>query len=335
MVVIYNINMGNKTTGLKSIAYELEISVNTVSRALRDCDDISEATKEKVRKKAYELGYLPNTVSQFIKRDDKKLVAIILNSLKNHFFSIIGEKLINTCMQEDLDFCFIYSLNKKIDNNIIKQCISQRVDVIVSLLEPDSKAIDTCKLNGIPFIMVGRNINSDYVDCIYTNDADGGRIVANYLVNYHHLTKLIYIKMSNVECSKRRFKAFESTVKELNKDADIVVLDENYSKKHLLELITSGYLGVFCFNDELAYDVLSEINSEIPNFRKIYPRFHLIGYDCLNTRGIGLIDITSIDFDYDEICKQTFRLIQQKINCIDGKREEIVIPVSLHQRKYF
>lgn len=327
--------MGNKTTGLKSIAFELGISVNTVSRALRDCDDISEATKEKVRKKAYELGYLPNTVSQFIKRDDKKLVAIVLNSLKNHFFTIMGEKLINNCMQEDLDFCFIYSQNKKIDNNIIKQCISQRVDIIVSLIEPDNKAIDTCKLNGIPFIMVGRKIESDYVDCIYTNDSDGGKIVANYLVNYHRLSKLIYIKMGNVECSKRRFNAFESTVKKLNPDAEIVVLNENYSKKHLIELIISGYFGVFCFNDELAYKVLTEINSEIPNFRKVYPRFHIIGYDCLNTRAIGLIDISSIDFDYDEICKETIELINDKIKDINSKREDIVIPVSLHQRKYF
>ena len=45
-----------KSTGLKAIAYELGVSVNTVSRALRDCKDISEHTKEIIRKKAYELG---------------------------------------------------------------------------------------------------------------------------------------------------------------------------------------------------------------------------------------------------------------------------------------
>ena len=35
--------MANKTIGLKTIAYELDLSINTVSRALRDCDDISDA----------------------------------------------------------------------------------------------------------------------------------------------------------------------------------------------------------------------------------------------------------------------------------------------------
>ena len=50
-----------KSTGLKAIAYELGVSVNTVSRALRDCKDISEHTKEIIRKKAYELGYIQST----------------------------------------------------------------------------------------------------------------------------------------------------------------------------------------------------------------------------------------------------------------------------------
>ena len=70
--------MANKTTGLKNIAYNLGISINTVSRALRDCDDISDATKQKVREKAIELGYLPNNVSQFVKRDGKELICIVI-----------------------------------------------------------------------------------------------------------------------------------------------------------------------------------------------------------------------------------------------------------------
>lgn len=50
--------MANKATGLKEIAYEVGLSINTVSRALRDCDDIAESTKKMIREKAYELGYM-------------------------------------------------------------------------------------------------------------------------------------------------------------------------------------------------------------------------------------------------------------------------------------
>ena len=93
--------MNPRSTGLKSIAYELGLSINTVSRALRDCDDISDSTKERVRQKAYELGYMPNNVSQFIKRDGKRLVAVIVNSLKNMYFSIVCEKLVSIFSEEN------------------------------------------------------------------------------------------------------------------------------------------------------------------------------------------------------------------------------------------
>ena len=96
--------MRNKATGLKEIAFELNVSVNTVSRALRDCDDISSQTKEKVRKKAIELGYLSNSTVQFLKRDNRQLIAIILNNFKNDFFVEICEKLVKKAISENFDF---------------------------------------------------------------------------------------------------------------------------------------------------------------------------------------------------------------------------------------
>ena len=47
-----------KSIGMKDIALSLGISVDAVSKALRNTDDISLATKEKVRAKAVELGYV-------------------------------------------------------------------------------------------------------------------------------------------------------------------------------------------------------------------------------------------------------------------------------------
>ena len=55
--------MGRKNDNLKTIAYELGVSINTVSHALRDMDDISEPTKQKVRRKAIEMGYISSAVS--------------------------------------------------------------------------------------------------------------------------------------------------------------------------------------------------------------------------------------------------------------------------------
>ncbi|CDD93757.1 sugar-binding domain protein [Coprobacillus sp. CAG:826] len=188
--------MNPRSTGLKSIAYELGLSINTVSRALRDCDDISDSTKERVRQKAYELGYMPNNVSQFIKRDGKRLVAVIVNSLKNMYFSIVCEKLVSIFSEENYDFTIVYASSKRLELDVLKQCISQRIDGIITLLEPEDSVIENAKLNHIPLVIIGRQVNKDYIDEIYTDDELGGKLAANYLVNYHKLDKFVYIKGS-------------------------------------------------------------------------------------------------------------------------------------------
>ena len=146
--------MNPRSTGLKSIAYELGLSINTVSRALRDCDDISDSTKERVRQKAYELGYMPNNVSQFIKRDGKRLVAVIVNSLKNMYFSIVCEKLVSIFSEENYDFTIVYASSKRLELDVLKQCISQRIDGIITLLEPEDSVIENAKLNHIPLVII-------------------------------------------------------------------------------------------------------------------------------------------------------------------------------------
>lgn len=59
--------MGKKNVSMKTIATECGVSINTVSHALRDFSDISKNTKQMIRQKAIELGYLPNIPSQRLK----------------------------------------------------------------------------------------------------------------------------------------------------------------------------------------------------------------------------------------------------------------------------
>ncbi len=326
--------MNPRTTGLKSIAYELGLSINTVSRALRDCDDISDSTKERVRQKAYELGYLPNNVSQFIKRDGKRLVAVIINSLKNNFFSVICDKLVNLISSENFDFTIIYASSKKFELDVLKQCISQRIDGIITFLEPEDSVIETAKLNQIPLVIIGRQINKDYIDEIYLDDELGGQLAANYLINFHKLEKFIYIKMPNAECSKRRQKSFIATVNNLLPNSDCIVLDQKQISGQMIDLINKGYLGIFCFNDELAYNLLKILNKKIPNVRRVYPRLHIVGFDCLSTRVCGLMDLTSIDYDYDEICEIAFNTLKARMKNNKKEKSVVKLTVTLHQRKY-
>ncbi len=325
--------MAGKSSCLKSIAYELNLSINTVSRALRDCDDISASTKEKVRQKAFEMGYLPNSISQFIKKDGKKLIAIVLNNFKNLYFQIICDKLVSLFETENFDFTIVYSMNKKLSLSLLKQCISERVDGIVTLLEPEDDMIDYAKLNHMPIIMIGRHLDKDYVDEVYTDDEMGGTLAANYLANYHQINKFIYVKMPNVECSKRRQQAFVNTISNLSDKNQVMVIEPKQVNQSMLKLINEGYLGIFCFSDEIAYDLLYSLNKVVPNVRIVYPHLHIVGFDTVSKCIHGLIDLTSVSFDYDAICKEAIRLLKDRFKDIQRTKQSTMFTVSLHTRK--
>ena len=52
---------------IKDIAKACGVSVATVSKALNGHNDISQATKEKVREAARQLGYMPNSAARALK----------------------------------------------------------------------------------------------------------------------------------------------------------------------------------------------------------------------------------------------------------------------------
>lgn len=325
--------MSNKATGLKTIAYELGLSINTVSRALRDCDDIAESTKETVRKKAYELGYQTNSLSQFLKRDDRPLIAVIVNGLDNYFFVVVAQKLIRLIQKDNCDFAIIVGGADIGDEDLIKQCISQRADGIISLIDLDKKAYESAQFAHISVVSYGESEECFFVDQVVTDNKIGCSLAAKYLINFHKLTRLGYLTDRNINRSKTREAFFREAALRVNPNVKVetIYLDEVQEK--LPEDMESGLLGFFAFNDSAAYKTLDYLNSIIPNVRRIYHNFHLIGYDAVSLRMSGLIDITSIDYDYDLMCEKTLGLLKERIASPNKKQSIITIPVSLHVRK--
>jgi len=67
-----------KKVTLKDIAESLSVTSATVSKALRNSDDISIEMKEKVKNKANELSYRPNILARSLIVNSSKLLGAII-----------------------------------------------------------------------------------------------------------------------------------------------------------------------------------------------------------------------------------------------------------------
>ena len=65
----------------------LDVSIATISKALRDSDDISEEMIKKVKSLANDLGYRPNRLAKGLISENSYLIGAIIPDLRISFFS--------------------------------------------------------------------------------------------------------------------------------------------------------------------------------------------------------------------------------------------------------
>src|SRR5690606_15103760 len=97
---VKNVYIMAKTT-LKSLAKILNMSVSTVSKALSDSHEISEATKKKVQEYARKYNYRPNVIAQFLKTGKTNTIGVILPKVSNPFESQILEGIQKAAFEQN------------------------------------------------------------------------------------------------------------------------------------------------------------------------------------------------------------------------------------------
>ena len=76
----------NRTT-LKDLAVALNLSINTVSRALRDMPDIKDETKQIIKAAADKMGYRTNLAASMLRTNRSRAIGVIVSDLANPVFS--------------------------------------------------------------------------------------------------------------------------------------------------------------------------------------------------------------------------------------------------------
>jgi LacI family transcriptional regulator len=146
-----------KPTTLKDIAQKLNISVSTVSKALKDYDDVSQATRSAVEKMVEKMNYIPNSVAVNLRTQRTKTIGVIIPTIVHQFFS----KVIDGIMEEaEKHGYFVITVlsNEKLESekkqlNLLQQ---KRVDGILLSLSNETyryEHIETIIQNRTPIVM--------------------------------------------------------------------------------------------------------------------------------------------------------------------------------------
>ena len=166
-----------KNLTLKQIAKELDVSVSTVSKALKNSDEISEATRQKVQAFAKLYNYKPNNIALSLKNRKTKTIAVIIPEVVHHFFAMVISGIEQVANQQGYNVIICMS-NESYEREVInmEMLASGSIDgFIISLAKESQEKKDYHHIKevinqGMPVVMFDRVTREVYTDKVIIDD---------------------------------------------------------------------------------------------------------------------------------------------------------------------
>ena len=270
--------MKKEITTLKKIAQRLDLSTSTISRALNDHPDISNNTKEKVKKLASELNYVPNIFAKGFRQHKTNIIGVIVPNITHYFTTTIVRGII-----EEASLRGYRVIISESNNDVVKQTemlntmVQFGVDGILASLTKMTRDIDNIlpTLNTLPLILFD-NVSSK-IPCtqITINDEEAAFNVVEHLINIGKKRIAIIKEREFSYTSEKRYAGYLRALKEHEIDIDekIIISVDDISliqgkrMTNILLSIKERPDAIFAITDGAAIGViqtLKKFNIKIP-----------------------------------------------------------------------
>ena len=328
---------------LKDLAKELNLSISSVSRALRDSKEISTATKKMVLAKAKELNYHANPFASNLRRQKSKTIAVVIPEIANNFFSLAINGAESYAQKKGFHV-LIYQTHDDVQQeiSIAKHLQNGRVDgVLISLSSQthDTTHFQELKNKAVPIVFFDRVAENIDVPKITTNDYESGFNATEHLIE-NGCKKIAFLSISNnLSIANNRMQGYLDAQKKhgIKKNNNFIIkcdTDKENSKTLIKNLLQRADRpdAIFACVEELAvstYVICEELKINIPKDLKI------ISFSNLQTAAILNPALTTITQPAYEIGREAasvlFKLLENKDVVLPSK--EIVLNSTLIVRR--
>ncbi len=213
-----------KKVTLKQLAKELNLSISTVSKSLKNDSEISQKTINRVHELASFYNYKPNALAVSLKSSKTKTIGIILPEILNHFFAKVlfgieqevsksGYKILTCITNESYkkEVEYVEMLNySSVDGFIV--ALSQETQVLNKL-----DHFKVLKRDNVPVIMFDRVSNEIDCDKVIVDDMEASKNAIQYLVNKGSKKIAVITTISDLSVAKLRLEGAKEVVSKNDK----------------------------------------------------------------------------------------------------------------------
>ncbi|MEB2783926.1 LacI family DNA-binding transcriptional regulator [Algoriphagus persicinus] len=249
---------------LKELAAELKLAPSTVSRALNDSYEISDATKKKVISMAEKLNYHANPFARSLRENKSKTIAVIIPERINSFFAQVMDG-IEEVAQDQGYHLLIYNTHEDIERErkIVNLLLNGRADAIVmSVTSQTSDISHLQKLHdrGLPVVFFDRIRAEIPTTKFITNDYESAYEGTKHLIQQGCKKIALLTLGKDLSISEHRQRGYNDAIKSEGWELDPAMTlycshDEECNVKLVEELLMSPNRpdGVLASAEKLAF----------------------------------------------------------------------------------
>ena len=330
--------MAKPTVTSADVARAAHVSQSAVSRTFTRGASVSEDTRRKVLQAADELGYRPNALARSLISGKSGIIGVLVAYLDNQFYPVVIEKL-SRSLQEKGYRVLLFMTDQGDQDAVVKDMLQYQVEgVEMASAHLSSKLAQQCANNGIPVVLFNRYIATSPASSVTSDNLEGGRLVANFLVDGGHERISFIAGFEDSSTNRDREAGFYKGLAERG----VVCFSRGvgaYTQAGAAQAardLFSGESGegggerpdaVFVANDHMAFAVMDVLRTEFG--LKIPEDVSVVGYDDVPQSVWKAYDLTTVEQPSGQMIDATVDILLDQIANPDATRKAAVIPARL------
>ncbi|MEO8027460.1 MAG: LacI family DNA-binding transcriptional regulator [Bryobacteraceae bacterium] len=329
---------------MKDIARDLNVSVVTVSKVLRNHSDISPETTERVLQRIRELNYRPNVAARSLVTGRSFILGLVVPDLTHPFFGEIAKAITSVSRPRGYSLV-IASAEDDPDLELaeVEALLARQVDAIIlasSQTSAQATLFQRLEERRTPIVLMDRALSGVKADFVGVDDEQVGWMATNHLIE-RGCRRIAHIRGPEISPGIGRFLGYRKALAQhqievplhyvvKTPSADDRGSESGYDAMRELLASQTPPDGVFCFNDELAIGALRaifEANLRVPE------DIAVIGVGNMRQTDLLRVPLTTIDQSSAKMGEQAalsaLKIIESKSAIAPTS---ILVPVRLIER---
>jgi LacI family transcriptional regulator len=324
---------------IREVASRAGVSIATVSRVFNNSDPVDVGTRERVKKAASELRYVPNVLGRSLSMRRTDSIGLLLPDLFGEFFSEVIRGCDQTAQQNNFHLLVSSSHNNRQEIESALRMMRGRVDGLI-IMSPhiDASALNENLPRTLPVVLLNCHVDGNDFDSVNIDNRGGVYQMVKHLLSHGH-TRIGILKGTehNIDAAERLRGYREAIAGSSASVSPALEVPGDFSE-------ASGYdaarnllsqnprpTAVVASNDSMAIGALSairELGLRVPE------DIALVGFDDIPVAAFISPALTTVNVDIDGL---GVTAIRQVIHAVKNRnahtKQQFVLPTKLSVRQ--